>query len=180
MGVGSAFAVIGSGELLGRTGAAGWSGNVTAGSIAADPYTRAIVARNGLLALNRSETIYFHRYEDERGRTLSADCTYELSGGTLPARWWSVTIYAADNFLPVNGDDAQSIDASRIARAADGRWTARIAAQRAGVPNWISSRHAGKFSLSIRLYNPDDRARADAGSIPFPSIRTIDCGGKRP
>jgi len=176
VGIGSAWLVLGNGQLLGRFEYDHWFGNANAASAAADPYTRGIVATIGLLALNRSETIYFHRYVDENGQPLAESCVYDLIGGDLPARWWSITVYAADDFLPLNDDAALSVDATQIVREPDGSWTARLAPQRAGASNWISTRAAGTFSLALRMYNPGDRARDDASSIPYPKIRRVSCG----
>jgi hypothetical protein len=173
-GAGSAFALLANGQMIGSVRNGEWLGNRNAGSTAADPYTRAVIARTGLLALSRQETIYFTAYEDASGRRLSERCTYELSGGRLPARWWSVTIYAPDNYLPVNGDDAQSVDATHLGNT--GPWTARVAPVRDGVAHWISSRNAGDFSLTLRLYHPGEAARSSAATIPFPQIRRLSCG----
>lgn len=180
VGVGSAVAVLDNGQLLGRTEHDFWFGNRNAGSTAADPYTRGIIAKIGLLALNRSETIYFHRYRDEHGRQLREGCVYELRGGDLPTRWWSITVYAADDFLPVNGLQAFSVDATQVRRAEDRSWVARIAPNRADAANWIATRAAGDFSLALRMYNPDERARDDESAIPFPSVRTLSCEGGAP
>lgn len=177
VGIGSAWLVLGNGQLLGRFEYDHWFGNENAGSTAADPYTRGIIATIGLLALNRSETIYFHRYLDEDGQPLTESCMYDLSGGDLPARWWSITVYAADDFLPLNDDAALSIDATQIVREAGGSWTARMAPQRGGASNWISTRAAGTFSLALRMYNPNDQARDDPSSIPYPKIRRLSCPG---
>lgn len=179
-GVGSGFVVLDNGQLLGRTNHDYWFGNRNAGSVAADPYTRGIVAKIGLLALNRSESIYFHRYKDENGRQLREGCAYELTGGDLPTRWWSITAYADDDFLPVNGQRAFSADATQMVRGEDGRWVVRMAADRADAANWISTENAGDFSLALRMYNPDESARADESTIAFPTIRTITCGEDAP
>lgn len=176
VGVGSAWLVLGNGQLLGRFEYDHWFGNANAGSAAADPYTRGIVATIGLLALNRSETIYFHRYVDENGQPLAERCVYDLSGANLPARWWSITVYAADDFLPLNDDAALSVDATQIVREPSGLWTARLAPQRGGASNWISTRAAGAFSLALRMYNPGDGARDNPSSIPYPKIRRVSCG----
>lgn len=176
VGIGSAWLVLGTGQLLGRFEYDHWFGNANAGSAAADPYTRGVIATIGLLALNRSETIYFHRYLDENGEPLAESCVYDLTGGDLPARWWSITVYAADDFLPLNDDAALSVDATQIVREPDGSWTARLAPQRARANNWISTRAAGTFSLALRMYNPGDRARDDPSSIPYPKIRRVSCG----
>lgn len=178
-GVGSAWVVLDNGELLGSVEHDHWFGNENAGSTEADPYTRGIVAKIGLLALNRSETIYFHRYKDNEGKPLLEGCVYELKGGDLPARWWSITAYATDDFLPVNGDNAHSIDATQLQRQQDGGWVARLAAERDGASNWISTRKAGTYNLALRMYNPSEAARDDASRIPYPTITRISCAEGR-
>jgi hypothetical protein len=158
----------------------GWMGSKLAGAAAADPFTRAMIAKGGLLALNRSETIYFTLSKDEHGKPLTQNCAYQLRGGAFPARWWSVTIYAADDFLPRNQDGAQSIDDTRTQKDPGGGWTAAVQLQRpapGGPPNWISTWGAGKFSLTLRLYNPSTGAADDPGTIVFPQITTLSCSG---
>lgn len=180
LGAGSAAMMLSSGGLgsgLGSETVQGWTGNHLTGAKAADPYTRAIVAKTGLLALTQTEAMYFTRSTDEQGRPLNESCVYVLSGGAMPARWWSVTIYDAHHYLPVNGQDAQSVDMTRMATRASptGQWTARIAADRGEASDWISSKNAGKFSLTLRLYNPQEKARTDFASIPFPTVKTVSC-----
>src|SRR5690606_20588940 len=96
---------------------------------------------------------YFTSATDDDGRPLSEACRYRLSGGPMPARWWSVTLYDGESRLPMNDDGALSIDASR---AGGGRWEAIVAPARpAGEEAWISSRNAGRFDLTLRLYVPE-------------------------
>lgn len=150
-----------------------WTTNRATGSTAADPYTRAIVARVGLLALSRREAMYFNLQEDDRGDPLSESCIYELSGRELDARWWSVTLYAEDNYLAQNTDHAASIDASHIP---PGRWSARIAPVRGDARNWLSSRAARRnFSLTLRVYNPHRDFRATEQTLP--QLTRISCAG---
>jgi hypothetical protein len=92
----------------------GWYGSSVTGSTDAGPWLRARVAISGLLALNKSQAIYFTRKTDDAGEPLREECRYRVSGGALPGQWWSVTVYAADNFLPVNTDDALSFDATEV------------------------------------------------------------------
>lgn len=176
LGVASALVILGNSELIGQFEHEHWTGNTQVGSDAAGPYTRGIVARTGLLALERSEAIYFHRYVDDEGARLHEGCSYELSGGELPARWWSITIYAADDFLPVNGDEAYSVDASQVV-GPDGTWTVRVAEDRADRPHWISTRNAGEFNLALRLYNPQQGASSEPGRIDYPSLVRTTCNG---
>jgi hypothetical protein len=179
LGMGSAFYVL-KHATLGTENVSGWMGSKLAGSTAADPYTRAMIAKGGLLALNRSETIYFTLTKDEHGRPLTQNCAYQLKGASFPARWWSVTIYAADDYLPKNHDGAFSIDDTRTQKDPGGGWTAAVSLQRpgpGGAPNWISTWAAGQFSLTLRLYNPSPQAASDPNTIVFPQITTQSCSG---
>ncbi|MEO0908305.1 MAG: DUF1214 domain-containing protein [Pseudomonadota bacterium] len=156
----------------------GWMGDLSQGSADASPYLRARIARYGLLALAKSEAIYFIRAADDTGEALSEDCTYRLAGGPMPAGWWSVTLYNADSFLPDNTDQALSFDASR---AGDGAWSAIVSPVRPDdQSNWISSRNAGQFDLTLRLYMPNtETLDAPAQAITAPSVERASCTGDR-
>lgn len=153
-----------------------WVSDYAIGSQAADPYTRARVARHGLLALAKSEAIYFTRSTDNSGELLRERCRYRVSGGAMPARWWSVTLYDTASRLPDNSDGALSFDASR---AGEGAWVAEIAATPpAGDTAWISSRNARTFDLTLRLYMPAPAVLDDPGTaLRPPSIERIECAG---
>jgi hypothetical protein len=160
---------------FGNVDVRGWRSDFAIGSEAADPYTRARVARYGLLALAKSEAVYFTRATDEDGAPLREACTYRLSGGAMPAGWWSVTLYDAASMLPANSDGALSIDASR---AGAGAWEAVIAAQRPeGADHWISSRNAATFDLTLRLYMPEPAViETPTTALVPPRIERLTCG----
>lgn len=170
-------------EWAGRSDWAGpnsWQTSLLAGARAADPFTRAVIARSSLLALNRQETIYYVRKTDDAGQPLDAKCTYLLSGKGLPARWWSYTLYDEAHFLARNLDNAPSIDASRVAgKGADG-FVARISNVPGPEPFWISSRHGGRFELVARLYNPTSQAQADPRQVELASIAKLSCQDGKP
>lgn len=162
---------------FGDVDVAGWRSDFAVGSRAADPYTRARVARHGLLALAKSEAVYFTRTSDDRGERLREACIYRLSGGPMPAGWWSVTLYDSESMLPANTDDALSIDMERAGKQA---WSAVIAPERpTGDPLWISSRRGGMFDLTLRLYvpNPELLANPNAALVP-PRIERLSCEGE--
>ncbi|MEL6237822.1 MAG: DUF1214 domain-containing protein [Pseudomonadota bacterium] len=157
----------------------GWASDFAVGTQQASPYVRARVARHGLLALANTEAVYFVRGTDADGQRLTERCDYRLSGGALPAQWWSITLYRTqDSMLPMNEDNALSIDATGI--TAEGElWDARIAASRpADTPNWISSRKAGEFDLLLRLYVPDAALLDDPqAALSPPTIERLSCAG---
>lgn len=152
----------------------GWQSDFAVGSDAADPYTRARIARHGLLALAQSEAVYFTRSTDDEGRPLRENCIYRLSGDSQPARWWSITLYDSASRLPSNEDEALSVDASETG---EGPWAAIIAPRRpkqAG--RWISSRNAGTFDLTLRLYVPEaGLLEAPERALNAPRISSLGC-----
>lgn len=176
VGAGSALHSMKRGGLRGA-GSSGWQGSAVTGSVDADPWTRARVALTGLLALTRSQAIYFTTQTDDSGARLREECRYRVSGGAMPARWWSVTVYADDDYLPQNEDDALSFDATEVRPDPQGQWTALVAKQPEPGQPWASSNKAGQYTLTLRLYNPAKSAQDDYGSIPMPKVTRLDCGG---
>jgi hypothetical protein len=176
LGAASAWATLelGANSFGERYGA--WSFNRATGSAAAGPYTRAIIAKEGLLALSAREALYFNLTEDQDGRPLSESCIYEIAGEPPAARWWSVTLYAEDGFLVQNGDHAHSIDASHVRAGRDGQWRARIAPVRGDAAYWLSSREARRdFSLTLRVYNPHRDFAPSAETLPV--LVRLSCAG---
>lgn len=174
------FAVFGPAEI-GGIDLAPWHTNQHIGSADAPPLVRAIVARRGLMALRQTETIYFSADHDDEGRALDEACAYRISFEHEPqARWWSVTLYAEDEFLAVNGLEAHSITADHAAVSAEDPVAAIISnVPLAGSPSyWISSRNAGAFNLTLRLYHPDPEVLEDARSAHLPSIERLTCEGE--
>ncbi|MEM1104784.1 MAG: DUF1214 domain-containing protein [Pseudomonadota bacterium] len=153
----------------------GWASDWSIGSAAAGPYTRARVARHGLLALTKSEAVYFMTATDSEGRALSEDCTYAMTGGRQPAAWWSITLYDALSRLPMNTDGALSIDHSQLNDL--DTWEAVISATRPEDGRlWLSSRNAGAFDLTLRLYRPDgDLLDAPEAQLNPPEIKRLTC-----
>lgn len=177
LGGGSAIWALGQGQLIGGFSVNGWLGNRLVGSSAADPYTRAIVAKVGILALSREETIYFTRYKDDAGERFREACTYKITGQKLPARWWTITIYAQDDFLPVNGQDADSLDGAALISGPNATYEAIVRTERGEAAHWISSKNAGAFVLGVRMYNPDPKLRDNPAGIPLPNVVKVDCEG---
>ncbi|MGB0921902.1 MAG: DUF1214 domain-containing protein [Alphaproteobacteria bacterium] len=146
-----------------------WSTDLTTGGADASMYTRARVALGGLLALSKEETIYFTAYEDNEGLTLSDGCDYTVIGRDPATRWWSITAYASDNYLPQNDDNQLSMAQSTVRRDASGQFAIKVSAA-PQAENWISSRNAGNYSLTLRLYNPAPQVYEAPATTPLPKI----------
>ena len=175
LGLASAFVALALVPRLGMVERDGWTGHPAAGAPQASPYARAMIARIGLLAMSRDEAVYLDQTRDSEGRRLRGACRYRIDGQALPAQWWSVTLYAEDNYLARNGEDAPSVDATSV-RSDGGRWQAEVGPERSGTDTpWIASGGAERFTLTLRLYRPKiDVFAADAG-FDGPRVTLIDC-----
>lgn len=153
----------------------GWTSDWSIGAPSADSYLRARIAKHGLLALSKQEAVYFTRTRDDDGDVLTEACRYELYGQRQSARWWSITLYDAQSRLPMNEDEALSIDATTIGDT--NAWAAIVAPERpAETEHWVSSRNAQQFDLTLRVYMPtQDVLDAPETFINPPGIKKLDC-----
>ncbi len=155
-----------------RVGA--WRADLSAGSRDAGLYTRARVALIGLLALDRSETIYFVADSDDDGRKLDGACRYVIEGQAPSARWWSLTAYGADYFLIENPERKFSVNARSALVDGNGRFRIRISAEPQPDP-YIAAPSAGPFVLNLRLYNPSPELAQNPSALIAPTIRREVC-----
>ena len=147
-----------------------WRTNLAVGSPAAGMYLRAYIARVGLFALNKTETIYYTAETDDDGRPLRSRCDYRIEGRDLPARWWSLTLYGEDNFLIPNNNNRWSYGQKSVARPADGGYVIMVSANpRDG--DWLPAGDKDQgLALSLRLYNPEAVVYESPETIALPRI----------
>lgn len=150
-----------------------WATDLTTGGVDAGSYTRARVAIAGLLALNKSETIYYGAKHDSSGDALDGNCSYRVEGQDPDARWWSITAYALDHFLIENPGHKYSVSKTSVVRAPDGSFVVRLstAPER---QNWIATAPEG-FDIVLRLYNPGPTVLRDPSTAPLPTITKEAC-----
>jgi hypothetical protein len=173
LGLAATWATVVRGGWGGAVSDGPWKTSLDTGSSAANMYQRASVAVHGLLALNRSETVYYTANTDSDGAALSGACRYELTGRDPPTRWWSITAYGADDYLIPNAAGRYSASMHSVARRANGTF-AIVVSKDAAAANWIPVTD-GRFSLTLRLYNPDARVAADPAHVALPAIRKLHC-----
>ena len=143
-----------------------WQGNTLNGSSDADDLTRARVAVSGLLALDRSETIYFAAHTDSQLRPLRSRCTYKISGTAPAARWWSITAYADDHFL----FDAVT---RKFSFSGDGEFSFSTGPNAIAGMEWLPTPGDRGLELILRLYQPDATLQAAPASLRPPVIEQI-------
>lgn len=172
VGLGSAWCVVRFGG--GGTVAAGaWQSSVLAGSVHADPYTRARVALDGLLALGPEETVYYVASTDDAGSPLRAQCRYRVLGPAPTARWWSVTAYAGDRFLFAAPAHRYSINNASPGLPL-GQVTLVTGPTPLGTGPWLPTPGEGALLLVLRLYQPGPEIRADAAALVPLRIQAVE------
>lgn len=169
LGLGSAYYAV-SVRTLSKTAFVNgpWTTNLAAGSTNAGMYTRAAVAIGGLLALNKSETIYYAANGDSAGDSFDPRCTYRIEGRDPDARWWSVTAYGKDRFLIDTPSKRYAVGKANVVRTADGTFVIRVSTAE-HVENWIAASPDG-FILTLRLYNPGPSVTDDPATATLPAI----------
>jgi hypothetical protein len=174
IGVGSAVWVIKSFSATAAIKAGAWTTNPLIGSVQADMYLRAYVARTGLFALSKTEALYYSAFTDEDGEPLRAECDYIIEGGDLPARWWSITAYDKDHFLVPNVLNRYSYNAKNVGRNEQGRYKIHLSPT-PKVQNWLPAPRQGSMSLTLRAYNPAPALAENMGSAELPRIMKVRC-----
>ena len=151
-----------------------WATAKTYGTTDADALTRARVARSGLLALPAHEAMYFTAKTDSAGRPFDGKCRYRLTGGTLPARWWSVTLYQDEGWLVKNAANRWSVGSAAFAGDAAKAWTIAVAPD-AQPGQWIPTAGVPAFDLTLRTYHPSLELLAHPESAKLPFVERLGC-----
>lgn len=113
--------------------------------------TRAVIAMRGLLALPQREARYYNAAVDNSGRPLDGRCQYRVTGGLIPARWWSVTLYDHAGFLVHNDASIYSVNGGAAPDPA--AWVIFVSPTRQpGL--WLPTGHIDRFELTLRTYLP--------------------------
>ncbi|MEQ1725822.1 MAG: DUF1214 domain-containing protein [Sphingopyxis sp.] len=151
-----------------------WTTARDIGTATTDARTRAVVALRGLLALPTSEARYFTASVDSSGRALSGKCSYTLSGGTIAARWWSVTLYDTGGWLIVNRWNKHSVGSAAFPSEQQSDWRIAISpTEQAGA--WIPTATSDAFELTLRTYRPRGQLARDPARVTLPTIIRTQC-----
>jgi hypothetical protein len=171
VGLGSAWWVLKKSPFFQQTVQVGaWKANLLAGSPDAGMYTRAAVALNAFLALDRTETMYFMATQDDAGQALRSQCKYRVEGVPPAARWWSITAYAKDLFLFDAPNQQHSLNGSTAQLDAQGRFALQTGPQPVGGAHWLPTPGQQGVVLVLRLYNPEPSLQASPASLVPPTL----------
>ena len=150
-----------------------WRGTTLAGSAHADMYTRAVIALKALLALDRSETLYYVAERDDAGKPLRSRCNYRVTGKPPDARWWSVTANADDLYLFDAPNRQFSLNGDTAVLGSDGSFDLTTGPQPIVGTHWLPTPSERGVVLALRLYNPSPAVQANPAGIVPPSIQPL-------
>ncbi len=151
-----------------------WKTGSKVGTADASVATRASVALRGVLALPEREAIYFNAAQDSSGRKLTGKCSYRVTGGSMDARWWSLTLYDSKGYLIPNPASVYSLGSAALSPEEASDWKVEIARTRQGA-HWIAMPDDQPFELTLRAYHPSQKLLAARGTAMLPRIERKEC-----
>ena len=148
-------------------------------------WQRAYVSLLGLLPSASPEVIYLQTSFDDRGESLSGNCSYTLSGEVPDARYWSYAIYGNDNYYlqdPNSLFDEPTFD-DLFAQVTNGSELTSIIGENYIIKidnnqinqNGTLSHFGNDFTLIYRIYGPNLNYYENPTSIPVASIINEGC-----
>jgi hypothetical protein len=155
-----------------------WVAFPQAGTLNADPYSKAKLMREPFLALGAAEGVMFFAHYDEKGVPLSGLCDYEIVGKNPSARLWTMFIVNTD-YTSLQLDDINwptFLNARSIIyhNATDFRISV---ASKARTDNWIAVSREKNFIVVMTLY--DTAIVTNKGMIEtlMPTLKKLNCDG---
>lgn len=172
----SVWYVLNSQAGVGALTVDGWTAFPRIGTPEADPYSKARIAREGVLSLGRAEGLTFVAEHDSDGNTLRRNCSYQVTGTTPPARFW--TMFAADQSLVAlqEGERVPATHSQEILRRADNSFTVAFGPHPAP-GNWVSVAGAGPMTLLLTLYDTPIETNTGIEGIQLPRVKRTGCDG---
>lgn len=152
-----------------------WTAFPDIGTPAADPYSKARVAREGVLALGRAEGLSFVAENDAAGDQLKRECSYTIEGGFPTARFW--TLYAADQSLGVvdtGKPRLAALQSYEVLREADNSVVISVG-HRPMSGNWLLTDGSGRMYFVLTFYDTPIASSTGLSDVSLPRIVKAGC-----
>lgn len=175
VGLGATYLALTRGAAFGALSIGSWSAWPKTGTVDAEPYARATIARTGQLPIALGDGVSFTSQVDDSGRFLDGRCYVVLSGITPAARFWTLTLYNAAGELVANSVNRFGFTSQEIVRHADGSFEIAVG-PRANPGNWLPTGGVERYALVLRFYDTAVGVSTKAGrEVPMPAINTTSC-----
>src|SRR4029078_270230 len=113
-----------------------WMAWPKTGTMDADPYARASIARAGRLPVALGDGGSFTVPADDKGTPLDGRCDIVLAGITPAARFWTLTLYNNEGDLIANSINRYGVTSEKSCRPSTGDFEI-VVAPRANPGNWL-------------------------------------------
>jgi hypothetical protein len=175
VGLGATYLALTRGAAFGALSIGSWTARPKTGTMDADPYARASIARTGQLPIALGDGVSFTSQADDNGKLLDGRCDVVLSGITPAARFWTLTLYNSVGELVANSVNRYGFTSQEIARHADGSFEIAIG-PRANPGNWLPTGGVERYALVLRFYDTAVGVSTKAGrEVPMPAVNTRSC-----
>jgi hypothetical protein len=175
VGLGATYLALTRGAAFGALSIGSWTAWPRTGTLDAEPYARATIARTGQLPIALGDGVSFTSMADDRGKLLDGRCDVVLSGITPVARFWTLTLYNATGELVANSVSRFGFTSQEIVRRADGSFDIAVS-PRASPGNWLPTGGVERYALVLRFYDTAVGVSTKAGrEVPMPAINTRNC-----
>lgn len=175
VGLGATYFALSRGAAFGALRIGSWTAWPKTGTIDADPYARAAIARSGVLPIALGDGVSFLATTDNAGRTLDGRCDVDIDGITPAARFWTLTLYSLNGELVANSVHRHGFTSEEIVRRSDGSFDITVG-PRASPGNWLPTGGIERYQLALRFYDTAVGVATRAGrEVPMPSIVTRSC-----
>jgi hypothetical protein len=175
VGLGATYFALTRGAAFGPLTIGSWTAWPKTGTVDADPYAQASIARSGRLPTALGDGVAFTASRDDHGRALDGRCMVVLSGVTPAARFWTLTLYNLDGELVANSLSRYGFTSQEIVRHADGSFEIFVA-PRANPGNWLPTGGVERYQLLLRLYDTAVGVSTKAGrEVPMPAVTVRGC-----
>lgn len=167
--------VLNSQEGIGAVTVGPWTAYPDIGTPDADPYSKARVARDGILALGRAEGLSFIAEKDSGGAHLKRECSYRVEGSLPVARFW--TLYASDKAqlaLKTGMRRDPDLHSLEVLRQPDNSIEVSVGA-RPSPGNWLAVSGVGDMNLVLTLYDTPIASSTGLSDIEMPRIVRVQC-----
>ncbi|TIQ42151.1 MAG: DUF1214 domain-containing protein [Mesorhizobium sp.] len=175
LGGGSVWYALNAQDGVGAIRIGQWTAFPEIGTQTADPYSKARVAREGVLALGRAEGLTFVAERDETGEPLKRQCAYTIEGSYPTARFW--TLYAADQSLGVIGTGRArqaALQSYEVLRQPDNAVAISVG-ERPAPGNWLLTSGFGRMYFVLTFYDTPIASSTGLSDVTLPRILKAGC-----
>ena len=172
----TAWYMIEGGSRLSTRSFGPWVTWPTAGRPEADPYTRAHIARNGLLPISSTSELAFRAKTDSRGARLTSSCDYAIVMEDFDPAWWGIAVFDGQGRLIANAAERHAFNSGTVMREPDGRTVVTLARD-ARPGNWLPSGRSNRVVLVLTVADSSWAATVHNGGAPksMPEIVRTGC-----